>query len=1443
MQQILPLAVNAITDIIFEQPLNLTEISGYATQALSMTSTYTTGLVIAGVGIALAAKYAVSRYRLSSKEGGGSSSKNQGEQEELDRSGKEEELQPPAPSKIETSSLPSLPLSLDRRDPFAKIVSKTNQTGSDVLSRTSESAKSSSSQNSGREIDEKEEGNSSINNQGEQEELFATKPKKLSKIDKAFVKTRIHAIVSLISLEDWDNVDLYPIRQIGELVSMLSEEIIDEVLLLAEQVSPKNKELRSALKICASLPSSCKKNLSLYILEHKSWREKISNIDKNQRKEIFLRFHKLRSNPKAAPDHYHEPLSDRKVLDTLITIFTRSPSENFCKMVDSIIEAPILNADRLIHKVVKNLSFEEWDQVAALFLSLNPKNSKDISTTIETLLFLSRSERDKAVNLALSAEESPSDTIKLLKAISDCQEQDREEIVAKAKLLAPKGSNILLIVKTMNILPQGHWDLIPSLFQDPEVLKFLIRIRDRKTKEAMGKNLEVSKKLAEQLNLPLSKVAFLVITLYCGLGIDRDRTLQEVIPFDMLNEILPILIKSSHSELYNFIKIITQSLNHKSINPSNIGELSHLICVISNPDLYEVNTVKEILLKDPKRSILTLNIFLEDVHDPLAFLVRLMSRFPIEGNEGLLDIAKNLMTSHLLPRKMDSNQILFGYIEQINLHDSHKILYPKEEPFQSTFPSPRGHRIGEYFEQLEIHCSLYLKTLTTLKQQIPIKDIKWLEEQQLLRSLLRLEMNADAGNEILKDLMEVAKSPIAKGIYERMTKDPERVHSSLAVVDPTTLSEEILTTKLQELQAKQSAKFPSLLSPLRALQAFAALPYDEGEQQAKLLQEEIKAIGDEIKETRLALKRVKDAARKEKEPVPEPEKKSKILKASTGITNAQFALLQAEIQNDLISQKEHLEEKRKKLVDSKEYAERIPVVKECLQKWSQKLKQIREELQDIEQSIQSARIALQTAVSDPNATEVLLLVLRSLISSSDIDSRKKLAIIEELANTSIHTQENLKEYKTRIRQDKKNDILSDLYSLYFLFLLKEVGKLNQSGTTIRQLSKTVFQDQMHLPADISIEFLLKMFHTDLVPNALFTYATSFLNPQNDKVMKDFGRFFNAAAKGTFKEERYRTDNNLHLRTIQETNPIAFEQWENLSISYATVLYPQGTLFFKPIEWLEEKKQLGHMHIPVLSKSIDDLIQEGQDEKIHLLRDAIDSLQKAQEKQEQIECLTKLQAALSSIPDCEFKNDVRGKLSSLEQQSKKEGRKVIVDITDDPRAIFLCGTEVQGSCQRIDGSRDYKHCLLGYGLDGTHRLIRIREAPAENLETPGTPEQPLLARAILTLPKGEQSPLLLNPTYSGKTCPAELDQVCKEEIAKIAAMAADQLQGHLVGHETYQSSVPYPHTLEFLGCAVSATYSDITRGVQPNCAYEIPANNAFLLHGEMPPLAESEEELS
>jgi len=97
-------------------------------------------------------------------------------------------------------------------------------------------------------------------------------------------------------------------------------------------------------------------------------------------------------------------------------------------------------------------------------------------------------------------------------------------------------------------------------------------------------------------------------------------------------------------------------------------------------------------------------------------------------------------------------------------------------------------------------------------------------------------------------------------------------------------------------------------------------------------------------------------------------------------------------------------------------------------------------------------------------------------------------------------------------------------------------------------------------------------------------------------------------------------------------------------------------------------------------------------------------------------------------------------------------------SDNYQDLFLCGTEILGSCLHVAGSGDFNSCLMGYVLDGKISLLAIKNK-----------EGSIIARAVLKLliDANGKPALLMNKIYP--------DLTFKEPLLKMAKIKAEKMQ--------------------------------------------------------------------
>lgn len=92
-------------------------------------------------------------------------------------------------------------------------------------------------------------------------------------------------------------------------------------------------------------------------------------------------------------------------------------------------------------------------------------------------------------------------------------------------------------------------------------------------------------------------------------------------------------------------------------------------------------------------------------------------------------------------------------------------------------------------------------------------------------------------------------------------------------------------------------------------------------------------------------------------------------------------------------------------------------------------------------------------------------------------------------------------------------------------------------------------------------------------------------------------------------------------------------------------------------------------------------------------------------------------------------------------------------TEEVEDLLLCGTEVTGSCQRIDGDISFTKCLLGYVLDGKIRVLAIKNHHNQ-----------IIARAIIkiVLTEDNQPALFLEKLYGPSSHISNIEDLARKK---------------------------------------------------------------------------------
>ncbi len=368
--------------------------------------------------------------------------------------------------------------------------------------------------------------------------------------------------------------------------------------------------------------------------------------------------------------------------------------------------------------------------------------------------------------------------------------------------------------------------------------------------------------------------------------------------------------------------------------------------------------------------------------------------------------------------------------------------------------------------------------------------------------------------------------------------------------------------------------------------------------------------------------------------------------------------------------------------------------------------------------------------------------------------------------------------------------------------------------------------------------------------AVTTYAA---NVARDTIaFPYFQTFLTTVLRGQFIPTRYALDANPHLNEIAANQPEIFEKWklstelnlEELGQNAVTnTKTPQQTVV-ETLKFAVENEHLGGDRQADLLPHLNSCRKNWEQTDMHLktITEALKPLSDIRPNPEQLEERQRLMLQKSlleivtSTEDLDKKfntlkgwkikgldellspfyqdlKDVETLLRSPAQPNEQEYR--VVD-TDDPNHFLLMGTEVLNSCQNVNGSVSLNVGLLGYALDGKHRLALVCD-PASGK---------ILARTVLRLlVDTEGKPVL----FQERMYVADINPAYADLLRKLARKKADALGVPLVVSSSdfeRETAEKYPLFIEAKDKPVPYEYVDALSGLQKG-TYTI--QDALLIH--------------
>ena len=383
-----------------------------------------------------------------------------------------------------------------------------------------------------------------------------------------------------------------------------------------------------------------------------------------------------------------------------------------------------------------------------------------------------------------------------------------------------------------------------------------------------------------------------------------------------------------------------------------------------------------------------------------------------------------------------------------------------------------------------------------------------------------------------------------------------------------------------------------------------------------------------------------------------------------------------------------------------------------------------------------------------------------------------------------------------------------------LSLILELGKseyLNDLSPGLPAIAETCFKEI--LPMDKIENFptrYKKEFGGDRIHSLLLAYAGHLHRLDQKGLMNCLGDHVAAVLNGTYTQERYDIATNTHLRQIHDSFPNILVKWQENWGPQPLASLLSDQLAQEPVElpifeWLCQEL-ITDQHLDLKSfPFLREFLNKNSLAKLQLIeavkalkgnKDLLFQTKVIQLAEAKPEDRYRLMQELSRIShptfnNSEFKKNVQAWLDKQDTQLQKD---LFAYETDDPQDLFLCGTEIKGSCQHVRGNPNLNQGLLGYLRNGQTRLLAIKDKTGR-----------LVARSLLRLLwDGEKPVLFLERFYSNNNDPR-----LAAGVEALAKRAAKRLGCPLT---TKGDGAPYDNPLRSLGGLSPVEYVDGVSGI-------------------------------
>jgi len=414
---------------------------------------------------------------------------------------------------------------------------------------------------------------------------------------------------------------------------------------------------------------------------------------------------------------------------------------------------------------------------------------------------------------------------------------------------------------------------------------------------------------------------------------------------------------------------------------------------------------------------------------------------------------------------------------------------------------------------------------------------------------------------------------------------------------------------------------------------------------------------------------------------------------------------------------------------------------------------------------------------------------------------------------------------------KKIDSKETLVTLRAISTIKDLNKMadlkedNLKKKTISAILEEKIQELIPTKeiADFAEKFT-KTFGESRVPNYIITYAAK-LQTENQS-LQCLGSCLDGLLAGDFLKNRYDILKSKHLTEVFREKPELLIEWKGGKNASLSSFLTEADVSLQPINFFAIFKDnlIDHGHLkyedaPILFdflKYDKEVIQENleNDKLKNMQKKCTILMDKSLSAENQKKLLKEIDSDLKEInkPEFEqFKTDIKDLFSGLikrEEVKKSYSGYSIVD-TDDYQDLFLSGTEVEGSCQNVDGTASLNKCLIAYVFDGKNRLLAVKDKDGK-----------IIARQIFRiLLNGKEPVLFLERVY-----PSLVDPKLKLAIEEFGKKRAEVLGLPLLTIDPtkpkYEGSISSLSTLD----PILFEYSDAGDGHVTNGTFTISSPN-------------------